>query len=116
MTPQAQLQESNNVSNFTQKEKELSPAKEVENIREDMKVLREDLASLTQVITELGAREVNRVKENVMDTSKEMIESSTEVTKKSLNRVENSIKERPFVYVGSAFGLGILASAFLKRK
>ncbi|CAM2006716.1 hypothetical protein APED_08615 [Acanthopleuribacter pedis] len=116
MTAQAELKESNNVSNFTKSQKEPSPAQEIENIREDMAALREDLASLTKVITEVSAREVNRVRDNVVASSKEMLETSSEVTKKSLDRAENHIKERPFVYVGGAFGLGILASALLKRR
>ncbi len=116
MTTQTALKETSNVSNFSQKNTTLSPADELENIREDMKSLREDLASLTSVMTQLSTREMNRVAGNVADAGKELLDNTAEAGRKTIDRAESAVKERPLVYVGSAFGLGLLAAALLKRR
>lgn len=114
MTSQAQ-KTNDNISTFSPKTKQAALDEELSDIRESMNALKDDLSSLSEAMTKTGVNEFERVKDRVKQSSRELLETTTEISKKNLEPVEKSIKGRPFFAVGTAFGLGFLASLWLKR-
>ena len=117
MNAQAQVQthEPDNVSKFT-KADERNLTGEINNIKKDMAGLREDLAKLTRLLTDQGISEVSKMRENLAQGGRKLWENTEELTKKGQERAEQTIRDKPLLYVCSAFGLGVLASKLLTKR
>ncbi len=114
MTSQALKIETDNVSTFNKKENKKHDAEDLD-LREGLETLKQDVAKLTQIIAKNSMEELGNLKETVVEKGGEILEQTTQFSKEKLKPAEEGIKKRPFVAVGAAFGLGFLASMFMKR-
>lgn len=84
---------------------------DVSAIRQDLKNLKEDTASLIQHSKEEGREQLLYAEEK----AKEALKSAKSVSKDQYAEIESFVRSNPGQSIALAFGAGILASFFLGR-
>jgi len=97
--------------------------KELEALRADMAKLRGDLAGLADAVKEAGQRRVEGAQESLTELAAALRDEvrgafgvARDRSKKSVDAVEHTIEERPFLSLLTAFGVGVLLAKLLDRR
>jgi ElaB/YqjD/DUF883 family membrane-anchored ribosome-binding protein len=91
------------------------PAPAVDDIRVDLQTLREDLARLTQQVTEaVGARSEEALNE-AKAKGRQAADAAREAADSLAGAVEESLRSRPFTTLVLAVGLGFLFGSTWRR-
>jgi ElaB/YqjD/DUF883 family membrane-anchored ribosome-binding protein len=97
--------------------------KELEALRADMAKLRSDLAGLADAVKDAGQRRVDGARESLADLAgalrdelKGAFDGARDKSRKSVETVEQTIEEKPFLSLLTAFGVGVLLAKLLDRR
>lgn len=88
---------------------------EVEQLREDLAVIREDFRGLVSEAVRTGKRGVAAATDSAKDTAHAAAERSAEFSKEAVHRTEDKITDHPFASVAAAFAGGALVGVLLGR-
>lgn len=101
----------------------INDTKEIDNIREDLKSLRDNVLVLSKKVEAEGKMTATELKakaqENMADLktrAQEKISHLQDYSADQLKMVETEIKKKPAQSVAIAFGAGLLASFLLSRR
>ncbi len=86
--------------------------RELQDIRNDLTLLRKDLSELAQAMRVNLKEESKHLREEVSHAFETVRERGNRV----IHNVEHRIEERPFLSVLAAFGVGLLAGWFTERR
>lgn len=86
--------------------------RELQDIRNDLTLLRKDLSELAQAVRVNLKDESKHLREEMFHT----FDTVRERGDKIIHNVEHRIEERPFLSVLAAFGVGLLAGWFTERR
>lgn len=116
MAQSALKNESTNISEFKTSEKESKQlTHDVEQLRQDLTILKNDITSIAKTLSELSLNQINATKDSVLNGSKEMYQSASDLTNETIKSTEKQIQDRPFLAIAAAFGLGALISKLSGR-
>ncbi|MBI5016750.1 MAG: DUF883 family protein [Deltaproteobacteria bacterium] len=97
--------------------------KELDALRADMTKLRGDLAGLAEAVKEAGGRKVEGARDSLSDLVeglreelKSALDLARDRSKRSVESVEHTIEEKPFLSLLTAFGVGVLLGKLLDRR
>lgn len=91
---------------------ETNMTRELQDIRNDLTLLRKDLSELAQAMQVNLKEETSHLREN----TRQVFETARERSGKMIHEVEHRIEERPFFSVLAAFGVGIMAGLLAERR
>jgi ElaB/YqjD/DUF883 family membrane-anchored ribosome-binding protein len=91
---------------------EANVTRELQDIRNDLTMLRKDLSELTHAV-QVNVRNETR---HLGEEARHVAEMTRERGEKVVHQVEHRIEERPFFSVFSAFGVGLLAGWLAERR
>jgi ElaB/YqjD/DUF883 family membrane-anchored ribosome-binding protein len=86
--------------------------RELQDIRNDLTLLRKDLSELAQAMRVNLKDETQHLREGMF----EAFETARVRGDKIIHNVEHRIEERPFLSVLAAFGVGLVAGWFTERR
>lgn len=96
---------------------------ELDALRADMAKLRGDLSGLSDAMKEAGLRRVEGAQETLAELAaalRDEVQGALGVardrSKKSVEAVEHTIEEKPFLSLLTAFGVGVLLGKLLDRR
>ncbi|MBQ0832526.1 MULTISPECIES: YqjD family protein [unclassified Marinobacter] len=95
-------------------------------VKEDLKLLREDLASLAKAVTEGQKSNANSLKDEISRETHAVLDQlrkrgdaalsrATEAGSKTVDSVEHKIEERPFLSIILMFLAGVIVGKMLDR-
>ena len=96
------------------------------DLQKDLQILREDFSRLAQQVADIVANRgtaawqrarsgVDDVMSDAQDKSREAVDAMREVSDKFVDAVDESIKNRPYMTLAMAIGLGFLFGATWRR-
>lgn len=96
------------------------------NVKEDLQVLRDDIAALTKTVAEGQTSRANNLKDEISRETRSVLDQlrkrgdealtrATEAGSKSVEGVEHKIEERPFLSIILMFLAGIIVGKMLDR-
>ncbi|SOB77601.1 hypothetical protein SAMN04488490_3423 [Marinobacter sp. LV10R510-11A] len=96
------------------------------NVKEDLQVLRDDIAALTKTVTEDQTSRVNSFKDEISRETRSALDQlrkrgddaltrATEAGSQTVESVEHKIEERPFLSIILMFLAGIIVGKMLDR-
>lgn len=88
---------------------------EYEQVKADMRALREDLAKLSKSVTEGQKNNLNSFRDEVRRESQEAMDYARGASEKAMHEVEDRIAERPFLTVIILFLAGLVVGKLLDR-
>lgn len=89
---------------------------EVDQLREDLKEIRNDLAALLQTARDAGLEQGRAAGERVRNYSQQTQTRAREGLESARNSVESEIEERPLTSALTAFGIGFVVGMLLDRR
>lgn len=95
------------------KSKEINDLDEVQNLKDDIGHIREDLRSLTSKLAAIGIDRFERSKDSLVEGSKDLVDKTKDKTLELTKTAEQQIGEKPFLSVAAAFGAGVVLSRLL---
>lgn len=99
---------------------------EYDRVKEDLQLLRDDLASLTKVVTENQKSSADNLKEEISRETRATLDQlrkrgdaalarATEAGSNTVEGVEHKIEERPFLSIVLMFLAGVIVGKILDR-
>ncbi len=85
---------------------------EINDIREDLDSLKNNVVELTRHIKKDGSQQTRVIKRSLLEQLSQLEASS----QKQFKAIESNIKEKPAQSVAIAFGVGVVASFLLNRR
>lgn len=88
---------------------------EYDQVKADMRALREDLARLSKSVAEGQKNNLNSFRDEVRRESQEALDYARGASEKAMHEVEERITERPFLTVIILFLAGLVVGKLLDR-
>lgn len=88
---------------------------EYEQVKADMRALREDLAKLSKSVAEGQKNNLNSFRDEVRREGQEALDYARGASEKAMHEVEDRIAERPFLTVIILFLAGLVVGKLLDR-
>lgn len=103
-----------------------SAQSEYDQVKDDIRLLREDLAKLTKSVTDSQKSNISSLRDEIRRESREALDrvrktgdealnSARDVGEKAVHDVEHRIEERPFLSIIIMFLAGLLVGKLLDR-
>lgn len=88
---------------------------EYQQVKNDLKALREDFASLTKSVADSQKSNLSNLRSELEREGKEALDYARKTGDKAMHDVENKISERPFLSIVLIFLAGLLVGKLLDR-
>lgn len=90
--------------------------KDIENLKDNMAKLREDLTQISQTLLEKGKSETEVAKDRLIEELKYELDVAKAKGKKTVESVESQIQEKPFMSLLIAFIVGLVLGKLFDRR
>lgn len=90
--------------------------KDIENLKDNVAKLREDLKQVTQTLLEKGKSETEVAKDRLIEELKSELDVAKAKGKETVESVESQIKEKPFMSLLIAFIVGLVLGKMFDRR
>lgn len=90
--------------------------KDIENLKDNMTKLREDLTQISQTLLEKGKSETEVAKDRLIEELKYELDVAKAKGKKTVESVESQIQEKPFMSLLIAFIVGLVLGKLFDRR
>ena len=88
---------------------------QLSELRADYDALRKDLAEVTKALRDTANTRAGSTAKRASEAADAAGERLRETATEALGSLENEIRERPWVVLGAAFGIGLLIGRLLRR-
>lgn len=92
-----------------------TPEDEYQQVKDDLKALREDLAALTRSVADNQKANLSSLRDQLEKEGREAIDYARKTGDKALHDVEDKITERPLLSILLMFLAGLLVGKLLDR-
>lgn len=90
--------------------------KDIENLKDNVAKLREDLSQVTQTLLEKGKSETEVAKDRLIEELKYELDVAKTKGKETVESVESQIQEKPFMSLLIAFIAGLVLGKIFDRR
>lgn len=88
---------------------------DLESLKDDLANLRDDLGELMKSVISAGRGRAEDVRDRLQEQLKDRVERISRRGEETVDTVQHQLESHPMIAIGSAFGLGLVLGALMRK-